>query len=85
MVKAGAIELILSKITHPPPVKKESELTYADMVSFSRPFLGRAVCDFELGLVAGALEKITGKRIAAKEVKCNGLGDGICWLDYKIT
>ncbi len=76
---AGKIELILSKITHSLPVKKESELTYDDMISFSR-----AVCDFELGLLAGALEKITRKKIVGKEVKCNGLGDGVCWLDYKM-
>lgn len=171
MTKNGEIELIISRIVHSPPVKKESELMYDDMVSFSRPFLGnqgvilwrllrrlvmpkflgklgssktsflmakqlgkmlpaknipellnvgadlnigvfrivaqeknrilissdecitcsgtpnigRAVCDFELGIFAGALEKITRKKTTAKEVKCNGLGDGICWLDYKLS
>ena len=41
--------------------------------------VGRALCSFEGGLIAGCLEGITGKKATAKEVTCiGGFGDESC-------
>ncbi len=48
--------------------------------------VGRPICHFEGGLIAGAVETITGKSVLAKEVSCiGGLGDATCGyhLDIK--
>jgi len=48
--------------------------------------VGRAVCSFEGGLIAGAIESITGKKALAKEVTCiGGLGDESCGFDITLT
>ncbi|WP_456375347.1 V4R domain-containing protein [Methanocaldococcus sp.] len=41
-------------------------------------YIGRTVCHFEGGLVAGFLEKLWNKHVLAKEVKCFGLGHDVC-------
>lgn len=47
--------------------------------------VGRPICHFEGGLIAGAVESITGKSVQAKEVSCiGGLGDATCGYDLKI-
>jgi len=44
--------------------------------------VGRPLCHFEGGLIAGAIETITGKSVTAKEVTCiGGLGDETCGYD----
>ncbi|MFK5893121.1 MAG: DUF2507 domain-containing protein [Pseudomonadota bacterium] len=47
--------------------------------------VGRPICQFEGGLIAGAVETIIGKTIQAKEVTCiGGLGDETCGFDLTI-
>lgn len=44
--------------------------------------VGRPICHFEGGLIAGALEGITHSKVQAKEVTCiGGLGDETCGFD----
>ena len=48
--------------------------------------VGRPVCHFEGGLIAGVVETITGKSVKAKEVTCiGGLGDDTCGYDLEIN
>ncbi len=47
--------------------------------------VGRAICSFEGGLIAGAIESITGKKATAKEVTCiGGLGHETCGFDIEL-
>jgi len=47
--------------------------------------VGRPICHFEGGLIAGAVETITGKSVQAKEVSCiGGLGDATCGYNLDI-
>lgn len=47
--------------------------------------VGRPICHFEGGLIAGVVETITGKSVQAKEVSCiGGLGDTSCGYDLEI-
>ena len=47
--------------------------------------VGRPICHFEGGLIAGVVEGITGKSVQAKEVTCiGGLGDDSCGFDLKL-
>ncbi len=47
--------------------------------------VGRPICHFEGGLIAGAVESITGKRVHATEVTCiGGLGDKSCGFDLEL-
>ena len=47
--------------------------------------MGRPICHFEGGLIAGAVETITGKSVLAKEVSCiGGLGDATCGYNLDI-
>ena len=48
------------------------------------PNIGRPFCHFEGGLIAGAVEKITGKKAEATETKCWGLGDGTCVFEVML-
>ena len=48
--------------------------------------VGRPICHFEGGLIAGVVETITGKSVKAKEVTCiGGLGDDSCGYDLEIS
>ncbi len=48
--------------------------------------VGRPICHFEGGLIAGALEGITNTKVNAKEVTCiGGLGDETCGFDITMT
>jgi predicted hydrocarbon binding protein len=42
------------------------------------PNIGRAVCHFEGGLIAGFLENLWNKKVLAREIKCWGLGYDVC-------
>jgi diguanylate cyclase (GGDEF)-like protein len=42
------------------------------------PPMGRTVCHFEAGLLAGALERIFNRGIHLEEEKCVGKGDDVC-------
>jgi len=47
--------------------------------------VGHAICHFEAGLVAGALQKITGASVFVKETRCiGGLGDETCRMEAAI-
>ena len=47
--------------------------------------VGRAICHFEGGLIAGAVQTITGRSARAREVTCiGGLGDETCGFDIEI-
>ena len=48
--------------------------------------VGRTLCHFEGGLIAGVVETILNKKVQAKEVSCiGGLGDDTCGFDLLIT
>jgi len=40
--------------------------------------IGQRICFFETGFVAGLVEQYLGKRVVAKETKCNANGEGTC-------
>jgi len=42
------------------------------------PNIGKRICHFETGFVAGVVEAYMGKRVRAYETKCNANGEGIC-------
>ena len=47
--------------------------------------VGRTLCSFEGGMIAGVVETITGKRTRAREVTCiGGLGHDSCGFDIEI-
>lgn len=51
-----------------------------------KPPLGRAICQMETGIIAGALETIfPGKKVTGRETMCiGGLGDPICLAECRI-
>ncbi|WP_457600746.1 V4R domain-containing protein [Hydrogenivirga sp.] len=42
------------------------------------PDIGKRICHFETGFVAGVVEHFLGHRVVAKETKCNAKGEGVC-------
>ncbi len=48
------------------------------------PKIGEPVCQFEAGIVGGALDKILGKNVKVLETKCWGLGDEVCRFEATI-
>ena len=40
--------------------------------------IGKRICFFEVGFVAGVVEAYLGKKVVAKETKCNANGEGVC-------
>ncbi|MBI5912972.1 DUF2507 domain-containing protein [Candidatus Azambacteria bacterium] len=50
------------------------------------PPIGRAICQLEAGVIAGALETIyPGRKAAGEETKCiGGLGDDVCLIECRI-
>lgn len=47
--------------------------------------VGRPICHFEGGLIAGAVQTITGRSARAREITCiGGLGDKTCGFDIEI-
>ncbi|MEM0493804.1 MAG: V4R domain-containing protein [Thermofilum sp.] len=49
-------------------------LVYESISSSGIPNIGRAVCHFERGLIAGSLHRLTGRRVTVRENHCWGLG-----------
>jgi len=46
--------------------------------------IGRPICHFEGGLIAGAVQTITGRSARAREITCiGGLGDETCGFDIE--
>ena len=50
------------------------------------PPIGKAICQLEVGIVAGALETIyPGRKAVGEETKCiGGLGDDVCLVECRI-
>lgn len=47
--------------------------------------VGRPICSFESGLIAGALQRITGQTVVSREVTCiGGLGDATCGFEIHV-
>jgi predicted hydrocarbon binding protein len=47
--------------------------------------VGRPICHFEGGLIAGAVQAIMGRNVRAREITCiGGLGDETCGFDLEI-
>lgn len=51
---------------------------------YGLPECGKTLCDFEAGIIAGALEKILKCKVVAKETHCFGLGNDFCQFDVKL-
>lgn len=51
------------------------------------PPLGRPICQLEVGIIAGALEKIyAGKKVSGIETQCiGGMGDDVCLAECTIS
>ncbi len=47
------------------------------------PNVGRPLCPLDEGIIAGILEKLTGKKYSVKEVKCWGTGYPYCEFEIK--
>jgi len=79
-LKIGRIEI---------PVASETHIhvdVYECVTCSGLDRVGRPLCHFEGGLIAGAVEGILGKKVQAKEVTCiGGLGDESCGFDLFIN
>ncbi len=49
------------------------------------PNIGKRICHFESGFVAGVVEAYTGRKIRAYETKCNAMGEGICEVTVELN
>lgn len=47
--------------------------------------IGKRICHFETGFVAGIVETFVGEKVRATETKCNANGEGICEVTVDIT
>lgn len=46
--------------------------------------IGRRICHFETGIVAGLLETFLNRRVKVQETKCNAMGEGICQVTVEV-
>ncbi len=46
--------------------------------------IGKRICHFEVGIVAGVVEAFLGKKVIAEETKCNANGEGTCEVSVYI-
>ncbi len=49
------------------------------------PNIGKRICYFESGFVAGIVEVYTGKKVRAYETKCNAHGEDICEVHVELN
>lgn len=49
------------------------------------PNIGKRICHFEVGFVAGIVEHFAGKRVRGHESKCNAAGEGICEVTIDLS
>lgn len=79
-LKVGVIEV---------PVLSETKIhvdVYECVTCAGMEAVGRPLCHFEGGLIAGVVESIVKKRTRAHEVTCmGGLGDKACGFDLELT
>lgn len=70
------------------PVMTESRIrvdVYECITCAGMDPVGRPLCHFEGGLIAGVVENVTSKRVRAKEVTCiGGLGHDACGFDLDL-
>ncbi len=65
--------------------KGEFLISVDECVSCSgTPNIGKPICYFEGGVIAGILEGFTGKNVEAKEIKCWAMGDQTCQFEVKV-
>jgi len=78
-LKVGVIEV---------PVVTEARIhvdVYECITCSGLETVGRPICHFEGGLIAGAVESITDSRVRAREITCiGGLGDEACGFDLDL-
>jgi len=48
------------------------------------PNIGKRICHFEAGFVAGIVEAFLGKKVKVYETKCNANGEGICQVKVEL-
>jgi len=53
---------------------------YECMSCYKAPPIGRTLCDFEAGLIQGAMEKLIGENVT-REIYCWGLGNSFCGFE----
>ena len=53
---------------------------YECISCYQAPPIGRTLCDFEAGLIQGAMESLVGKNIT-REIYCWGLGNSFCGFE----
>ena len=59
--------------------RMEFLLTVAEDLDCSGlPFIGREVCNYDEGFIAGIMRVYTGKEFDVKEIDCWGTGDRVC-------
>jgi predicted hydrocarbon binding protein len=71
------------------PVATESSIhvdVYECVTCSGLQTVGRAICHFEGGLIAGVVQTVTGRSVRAREVTCiGGLGDESCGFDLDLA
>jgi hypothetical protein len=81
-------DLKIGKLNFPVNTSESVHMSIDECVTCAgiTPPLGRAICQLETGIVAGALETIyPGKKATGEETKCiGGLGDGFCLVECRI-
>lgn len=85
---AKLTELKLGVLSFPVDTPDEVHMDIRECVTCDgiSPPMGRPVCQFEVGMVAGALERIyPGKKVTGLESRCiGGLGDAVCRIECRI-
>jgi hypothetical protein len=46
--------------------------------------IGKRICHFEVGLVAGVVETFVKRKVPAEETKCNANGEGTCEVTVRL-
>jgi diguanylate cyclase (GGDEF)-like protein len=65
--------------------KDRLTITFSESaVSTGLPLIGEPVCHFEAGLLAGALEKLSRKKVVVTETKCAAMGYDYCQFEATI-
>lgn len=70
------------------PVATETQIhvdVYECVTCSGLETVGRPICHFEGGLIAGAVQTISGRKARAREITCiGGLGDETCGFDIEL-
>ncbi len=98
MLRDDSLEAYLSKVENfvrdnkigllvPERVEKDHMLMRLDecITCSGMPNIGKRICHFEAGFVAGIVETFTGKRVRVQETKCNANGEGTCEVKVELN